>query len=95
MPYGTNTIFFINKDKVPAGITVTYGIIVAKIRPKKAETHRTRLTLGGNLIHFPGDFTIPTADLIMAKLIFNSVLSTKMRNSKSHVWATPGRKKCK
>ena len=33
--------------------------------------------MGGNLIHFPGDVTTPTADLITAKLIFNSVLSTK------------------
>ena len=29
MTYGTNTIFLIPKDKVPAGITVTYGRIVA------------------------------------------------------------------
>ena len=48
-----------------------------KIIPQKAETHRTRLTVGGNLINFPGDVTTPTADLIMAKLIFNSLLSTK------------------
>ena len=77
MPYGTNNIFFIPKGKVPAGRTVTYGRIVAKIRPQKAETHRTRLTVEGNLINFPGDVTTPTADLITSKLIFNSVLSTK------------------
>ena len=77
MPSGTNNIFFIPKDKVTAGITVTYGRIVAKIRPQTAETHRTRLTVGGNLIHFPGDVTTPTADLITVKLILNSVLSTK------------------
>ena len=71
------TIIFIPKDKVPAGRTVTYGRIVAKIRPQKAETHCTRLIAGGNLINFPGDVTTPTADLITAKLIFNSVLSTK------------------
>ena len=77
MPSGTNTIFFITKDKVPAGRTVTYGRIVDKIRPQKAETHCTRLTVEGNLIHFPGDVTTPTEDLITAKLIFNGVLSTK------------------
>ena len=77
MPSGTNTIFFIPKDKVPSGRTVTYGIIVTEIRPQKAETHRTRLTVGGNLINFPGDVTTPTAYLITAKLVFNSVLSTK------------------
>ena len=72
MPYGTNTIFFILKDKVPAGRTVTYGRIVAKIRPQKAETHRTRITVGGNLINRTGDVTTPTAYLITAKVIFNS-----------------------
>ena len=77
MPSGTNTIFFIPKDKVTAGRTITYRRIVAEIRPQNAETHLTRLTAGGNIINFPGDVTTPTSDHIMAKLIFNSVLSTK------------------
>ena len=50
---------------------------MAEKRPQKAETHCTRLTVGGSLINFPGDVTTPTEDLITAKLIFNSVLSTK------------------
>ena len=50
---------------------------MAKIRPQKVQTHLTRLTMGGNLINFSGDVTTPTAYLIMTKLIFNSVLSTK------------------
>ena len=50
---------------------------MAEIRPQKAEIHRTRLTVGGNLINFSGDVTTSTSDLITAKLIFNSVLSTK------------------
>ena len=78
---GTNIISFIPKDKIPAGRTVTYGIIEAEIRPQKAETHRTRLTVGGNLIRFPGDVTTPTAYLITAKLIFNSVSSKKSNTS--------------
>ena len=77
IPSETNTIFFIPKDKVPAGIAVTDGRIVDEIRPQKAETHCTRLIVGGDLINFPGDVTTPTADLITAKLIFNIVLSTK------------------
>ena len=50
---------------------------MAEIKPQKTETHYTRLTKGGNLINFPCDVTTPTEDLITAKLIFNSVLSTK------------------
>ena len=88
MPWGTNAIFFTPKEKVPAGRTVTYGIIVAEIRPKKAETHCTRLTVGENLIIFPGYVTTLTADLITARLIFNSVLSTKMKNSYLQTYPT-------
>ena len=50
---------------------------MAEIRPQNAKTHCTSLTVGVNLIDFPGDVTTPTADLIMAKIIFNSLLSTK------------------
>ena len=77
MKSGTNTIFLIPKYKVPAGRTVTHEIIVAEIRPHKAETNRTRLTVGGDLINFPGDIKTPIAYLITAKLIFNIILSTK------------------
>ena len=77
MPYGTNTILFITKDKVPVGKTLTYGRIVSEIRPQKAETHHIRLNAGGDLINFPGNVKTTTSDIIPAKLIFNSVLSTK------------------
>ena len=48
---------------------------MAEIGSQKAETHRTRISVGRNLINFPGDVTTPTADIITAKLILNSVLS--------------------
>ena len=54
---------------MPVGRTVTYGRIVAKIRLQKAETHRTQLTVGGNLINFPGDVTTLKVDVITDKLI--------------------------
>ena len=81
MPSGKNTIFFIPKKKVPVDVTVTYGRVVTKIIPQKGETHRTRITVGKDLINFPCDFITPTADVIAAKLVFNSVLSTKIQNS--------------
>ena len=48
MTSGTNTILFIPKNKVPADRKIAYGIIVAEIKPQKAETQHTRLTVGGN-----------------------------------------------
>jgi hypothetical protein len=76
MPTGTNTIFFIPKKAVPTDRKVTYGRICVNIRPQKTEPHRTRLTVGGNLIEYPDDVSTPTADLTTAKLLFNSVIST-------------------
>ena len=73
---GTNTVFFIPRHKVPKGRTVTYGRIVCKLRPHKKEVERTRLTVGGNLIDYPGDVSTKTAGLTTAKLLFNSVVST-------------------
>jgi hypothetical protein len=51
-PTGTKTIFYIAKDQVHLDRTVTYGHLVCNIRPQKQEMHRTRLTVGGNLINY-------------------------------------------
>ena len=50
IPTGSNTLGFIPKSKVPTRKMPTYGRLVCDIKPNKAETHRTRLTIGGNLI---------------------------------------------
>ena len=73
---GTNTIFFIPISKIPKGRSATYGRFVTDIKPNKEETHRVRLTVGGDRIDYPGDLHTPTADLTTAKLLFNSVIST-------------------
>ena len=78
MPSGANTIFFIPKGKDTVGRKVTYGKFMAQKLPQKAETHGTKLIVGGNLIHFPGDVTTSIADLKASKLVLNSVVSTKM-----------------
>lgn len=76
MPSGSDTIHFIPHHKLPTGRFATYGRLVVSIRPGKSETHRTRLTVGGNLIHYPDDVSTPTADITTAKVLFNSVIST-------------------
>ena len=73
---GTDTIDFIPRSEVPSGETVTYGRIVCTYRPQKEEQNRTRLTVGGNLIICLYDVSAPTSDMITAKLLFNSVIST-------------------
>jgi len=73
---GTDTCFFIRKSQVPKHKRATYGRIVCNVRPQKEEIYRTRLTVGGNLIDFPGNKSTPTADLLTAKLLINSTIST-------------------
>ena len=55
---------------------VTYGKFVCNLRPEKDEVHRTCFVVGGNRINYPGDVGTPTADMFLAKILFNSVIST-------------------
>ena len=54
--------------------------MVCKVRPEKSDPNRTRITISGNCITFPGDVGTPTASYELAKLIFNSVLSRPATN---------------
>jgi hypothetical protein len=76
---GTNTIFFISHSEVPKDRKgdATYGRFVCNERPQKEEVNRTRLTVGGNRINYPGEVATPTADLLLVKVMFNSVISTE------------------
>jgi hypothetical protein len=62
--------------QLPARHQATYSHFVATKRPHKARTKRVRLTLGGNLVHYPEKVSTPTADLSKVKLLPNSVIST-------------------
>jgi hypothetical protein len=75
---GTNSIFFIPYDAVPVERRkdVTYARICADHRPEKSDPNRIRITLGGNLVNYPGDVGTRTADLLTVKLLLNSVIST-------------------
>jgi hypothetical protein len=53
--FNTNTIRFIRRSDVPKGRKVTYGSFVVEIRDHKDERERTRLTVEGDQIEFPGD----------------------------------------
>jgi len=56
---------------------VTYGKFVCDYWPQKDSPFWTRLTVGGDRVNYPGDVGTPTADLLLAKIMFNSVVSTK------------------
>jgi hypothetical protein len=74
--YNTDKIRFIRRSNIPKGRTVTYGSFVMDIKDHKEEKERTRLTVGGDQIEYPGDKSTRTAGLTMAKILINSVIST-------------------
>jgi hypothetical protein len=74
--YNTNTIWFIRRSEIPKGRKVTYGSFVVNIKDHKEEKERTRLTVGGDQIEYPGDKSTQTAGLTTAKILIKSVIST-------------------
>ena len=74
----TKTIFFRNKQEIPKDRQgdVTYNRIVCVYQDSKKDKYHTRITMGGNLINYPGDCGTPTADLLTVKLLLNSIIFT-------------------
>jgi hypothetical protein len=68
-----------NTTKIPANHRkdVTYRQFVCSVRPKKAEPNQMQFTVGSNRINYPGKVATPTAEMLVAKMLFNSVISTK------------------
>jgi hypothetical protein len=73
---GTNTIFFIHPLAIRTGRKVTYLRVVSAMRPKKANPYCIWWTVGGDKVDYPFDVSSKTANLMTAKLLFNTVVST-------------------
>eukprot|EP00804_Cyclotella_cryptica_P000822 CCRYP_001069-RA/>CCRYP_001069-RA protein AED:0.19 eAED:0.19 QI:0/0/0/1/1/1/2/0/711 len=74
---GTDTFYVIDYEDIPINRRkeITYTKVVCKVRPEKDDPNRTRITIGGNRICYPGDVGTRTAPLELVKLMINSVLS--------------------
>ena len=55
---------------------ISYSQSVCSVRPEKDEQNRTRFVVGGDRINYPGEVATPTADMLVAKMLMNSVIST-------------------
>ena len=53
-----------------------YKSFQCNVQPEKKEKNRTRFTVGGDRINYPGTVATPTADMLVAKLLFNSIIAT-------------------
>ncbi len=75
----TNPIEFIFQHTVLADRKrdITYGQFVCTVRPEKAEPNQMRFTVRGDRINYPGKEATPTAQMLVAKMLFNSIISTK------------------
>jgi hypothetical protein len=75
----TNTIQFIHQHEVPKEQMkdVTYGQFVCMVQPKKIEPNCTRFTVGGDRINYPDEVATLTADMLVAKMLFNSIISNR------------------
>jgi hypothetical protein len=76
---GTNTIFYLSHAEIlsiPKDRTVTYGRIVIDHRPQKEDPHCVRITVGGDLIKYPFELTTRTADMLLSKIMWHSIIST-------------------
>ena len=50
---------------------------VCSVRPEKNEKNRTRFTVGSDCINYHGAVATPKADMLVANLLLNSVISTQ------------------
>ena len=73
----TNTIFFIPFSNILQHKRPTYAHFVCSYHPQKAEPYRTCITVGGNLIDYPGNLSMKVANMTTFKILVNSTLSTR------------------
>jgi hypothetical protein len=55
---------------------VRYSQLVYTVRPKNAEPNCTRFMVGEDRIYYLGKVATPKAEMLVAKMLFNSVIST-------------------
>ena len=76
---GTNMCIPLTINKthnILANRTITCAGIVVNYRPQTYDQCRVCVTVGGNLIKYPGKNTTTTANMVTSKLLCNSLLST-------------------
>jgi hypothetical protein len=76
----TNTISFLSPKQVwyiPTNRTVTYGRILIDHCPQTEDHNHVCITVGVNLINYPVELTMHTTDMVLFKLLWNSMISMK------------------
>ena len=71
MPHGTNTVFYVPNYSVPTEHKVAYARMVVTICPQKNEVNRICVTIGGDILEYPGATTTNCASLTNMKCFLN------------------------
>jgi hypothetical protein len=76
---GTDTFCLIDYNDIPLHKhkEICHTMVVCEVHPEKDDPDRTRITISGNRICYPGNVGTNTASLELVKLLLNSVLSRK------------------
>lgn len=69
-------LFLHNKRKGPKHKFASYGHIACNYHLQKDKPHQTHLTIGNDRITYTGNKSTPMADLVTAKPLINSTIST-------------------
>ena len=74
---------FIHKHEIPVDRLkdVTYIKFVCTVQTEKKDPNRMRATMGGNLINYPDDVGVPTANLLLIKSSSTASYQRKEPNS--------------
>ena len=75
-------MFFTTKDRIPKDSKITYANSICNICPQKSETHRVRLTAGGDKLDYPGDPSSPEVSLLNVKIHINNTISRAKNNAR-------------
>ena len=76
---GADTFRVVRYEDIPKDrrTEICHTTVVCEVRPNTEDSNRTRITVAGNRIYYPGDVATPTGSLELVKLIINSVLSRR------------------
>ena len=74
---GTNTFFVVRFEDIPKDRldNICYTSVVFEVRPGKKDPNRTRITVCGTNVFYPGDVGTNTASLELFKIMIKIVLS--------------------
>ena len=74
---GTNTFRLIKFADIPQyrRHESCHSMVVCEVKPHKKDPNRTRITVAGSQIFYPGDVGTPIVSINLVKLTINSVMS--------------------